>query len=149
MTNWIVNGLIPQGHIILVVGQPGNGKSWWMAQLAVDAADGGDHMGEFDVVQCSVIYIDEDTPTDTYEERLARIAVFTGKPIRALPIDHRSMTGFRLSDDKVRQALVNEIQVRNKSGKHVLVIIDCLGKMMAGQNLDTVGHAAKNHGLSR
>lgn len=73
MKRWLVRGLIPQGHIVLVAGQPGNGKSWWVAQLAVDAAEGGKHMCEFDVQECNVIYIDEDTPTNVYEERLSRM----------------------------------------------------------------------------
>jgi archaellum biogenesis ATPase FlaH len=140
---WIIDGLFPEGHLILVVGQPGNGKSWWMAQLAVDAAVGGQHICEFDIQQCSVIYIDEDTPTDTYEERLDRIAEFVNKTIQQLPIDCRSMSGFRLYDNKIRQALVDDIEVLNKNGKRVLLIIDCLGKVMAGGELDTTAQATK------
>ena len=140
MTNWIVKGLIPQGHIILIAGQPGNGKSWWMAQLAVDAAEGGKHMGELDVQECNVIYIDEDTPTDVYEQRLSRIA--PGKPLNQLAIDRRPMTGFYLFQDVQRQNLVNDIGGLGKQGKPVLVIIDCLVKVMAGKNLDTVAGAS-------
>jgi len=57
MTKWIVKGTIPEKHIVLVAGQLGNGKSWWMAQLAVDAAEGEKYMGEFDVQECKVIYM--------------------------------------------------------------------------------------------
>ena len=141
MSKWIVEGLIPRGHIVLVAGQPGNGKSWWMAQLAVDAARGGKHMGEFDVEQCNVIYIDEDTPTDVYEERLRRIAF--REPLSQLPIDQRSMSGFRLFQDIQHKTLIADIRrLHAQSKKPVLLIIDCLVKVMAGKNLDTVAGAS-------
>ena len=64
MLKWIVKGLIPQGHILMIAGQPENGKSWWMAQLAIDVAEGRKHLGEFGVQQSNVIYIDEDTGSE-------------------------------------------------------------------------------------
>lgn len=141
MTRWIVKGLIPENHIVLVAGQPGNGKSWWMAQLAIDAAEGEKHMGEFDIQQCNVIYVDEDTPTDVYESRLDRMAL--GKPLNQLAIDQRSMTGFYIFQDRQRSKLVNDIKTLGTQGKPVLVIIDCLVKVMAGKNLDSVAGASK------
>jgi hypothetical protein len=111
-----------------------------MAQLAVDAAEGRKHMAEFDVQECNVIYIDEDTPTDVYEERLSRMAY--GKPLNQLAIDRLSMTGFYLFQDGQRQNLVNDIRRLNSQGKPVLVIIDCLVKVMAGMNLDTTSGAS-------
>jgi len=140
MTRWIVKGLIPENHIVLVAGQPGNGKSWWMAQLAIDAAEGEKHMGEFDIQQCNVIYIDEDTPTDVYEDRLSRMAL--GKSLNQLAIDRRSMTGFYLFQLGHRSNLVNDITQLGTQGKPVLVIIDCLVKVMAGKNLDSVAGAS-------
>jgi archaellum biogenesis ATPase FlaH len=141
MTKWIVRGLIPEGHIVLVAGQPGNCKSWWMAQLATDAAQGEKHMGAYDVQKCNVIYIDEDTPTDVYEDRLSRMAL--GTPLNQLAIDRRSMTGFYLFQDKQRNNLVTDIKRLGTQGKPVLVIIDCLIKVMAGKNLDTTDGASK------
>ena len=142
MLKWIVDGLIPEGHVVLVAGQPGNGKSWWMAQLAVDAAKGVKHLESFDTEQCSVIYIDEDSPSDVYEGRLTRLAPFVDKQVEELPIDRRPMKGFRLFDKKQREALRDDIKQLKGQAKHVLVIIDCLIKVMAGQNMDTVAKAS-------
>lgn len=147
MTKWLVKGLIPEGHVVLVVGQPGNLKSWWIAQLAIDIADGnGKHLDRFEVEKTHVIYIDEDTPVDTYEERLERLACFTGKKLEDLPIDCRPMQRFRLSDDKTRRALIADIKKLKTGGEKVLVIIDCLVKVFAGENMDTTGKGSEAMG---
>jgi RecA-family ATPase len=92
MNKWLVHGVVPQNHLVLVAGPPGNGKTWWMNALAIDAAEGTTHLGKFKVEQCSVIYIDEDSPTDVFNTRLERLSVLIGKPLQNLAIDRRSMT---------------------------------------------------------
>ena len=76
MSKCLVNGLIPEGHTVLLLGQPHSGKSWFSEQLAVCIAGGRLFLGDegFTVQNGSVILIDEDTPTDTLEERLTRLA---------------------------------------------------------------------------
>jgi stage III sporulation protein SpoIIIAA len=49
-TKWLAEGLYPQGHIILLVGQPTAGKSWAVAQLAADVDAGVKHFGKFKTV---------------------------------------------------------------------------------------------------
>lgn len=132
MTKWLGKGIFPEGHIILVVGHPGSFKSWWTAQVAIDTAKGRKHLGKFDIEQHPVIYIDEDSPTDVYEDRLRRLAKGAGCKINELPIDRRSNKGFRLFDDKQRQDLIKDIV------PGTVIILDSLVKIMAGKNLDTV-----------
>jgi RecA-family ATPase len=145
MSKWIVKGLIPQGHIIMVLGQPGNGKSWWVDQLAIDAADGEHlHLNAYAVEKSHVLLIDEDTPTDVVEGRLERLAMPLGKKVSQLDIELRSMRGFFLRDDKMRTKLENDIQALKRAGKKsVLVVIDSLTKVMVGSNLDSTEKASK------
>jgi len=133
---WIVDGLIPEGHLVLVVGHPGKGKSWWLSQMAVDVSQGKKHLTH-DVTQCSVIYIDEDTPWDVYEKRKMRLAI--GEYAEDLPIDDCSFRGFSLFRDT--QTLIDKIKILRLLEKHVLVVIDCLGKVTAGADIDK-GHVA-------
>ena len=98
----------------------------------------GKHLGKFDIEPShKVIYIDEDTPTDVFEERLRRLAKGAGCKIKDLPIDRRSNKGFRLFDDNQRRALINDIV------PSTVIILDSLVKIMAGKNLDTVAKASQ------
>jgi archaellum biogenesis ATPase FlaH len=142
-TRWIIEGLIPEGQIILVLGQPGNYKSWWMGQLAVDVAGRYQHLNAFDAKPASVIYIDEDTPEDVFGDRLDRIASARGIKVADLPIKTRPMEGFFLADKNKRAALKSDIRLLKAQGKNVLVIIDSLIKVTAGSNLDRTAGASK------
>ena len=111
-----------------------------MASLAVDAAVGGKHMTMFDIEEeCSVIYLDEDTATDDYEERLDRFAVNKlGVPRDELPIDCSSNEGFRLHNHRHRNKLVDDVKRLKSKGKPVLVLLDCLTKIMAGKKMTSI-----------
>lgn len=135
MSEWLVKGLIPKGHSILLVGQPQNCKSWWVEQLAIDIASGTPHLGEFEVTESFVIFIDEDTPTKTLDSRLDRFAARLSRRVEDLPISKESMQGFRLYDDNHRQRIVRDIKVLRNNGEEVLVILDSLTKVMLGQSL--------------
>lgn len=139
MSKWLVTGLMPKGHIIMIAG-----KSWWAEQLAVDVAHGQClHLGEFTVELSSVVIIDEDTPIDVFEERMTRLAARMGKKVGDLPIECRPMQGFRLLEVRERQALVQDIRNLNQKGKPVLVVMDSLIKAMAGENINTPHKASK------
>ena len=125
MPEWIVKDLIPQGDSVFSLGYPGAGKSWVLDQLAYAAASG--HClfppDAFEVKMCSVILIDEDTPTDLLDSRTKRIAKAFG--VSQDIVDIRSMTGWRL--DRNTEILVREMQSMEQP---VLVIIDSLSKVM-------------------
>jgi hypothetical protein len=124
---WLVEGLIPQGHSILVVGLPGTLKSWFVDGLAVHVAGGKDFLGL--VNQGAVVLVDEDTPSDELLSRLGRIAKGLDLSLVDLPIEVHSMENINLGDDESLQRLVNEV-IRIKPG---LVILDCLSKVMGGE----------------
>jgi hypothetical protein len=125
MKKWLVKGLIPLGHAVLLLGQPHSVKSWFVEQLAVCVAAGRRFLGSdgFPVTQGSVIIVDEDTPTDTLEERITRLAAAIGVAVADLPIDILSMEGFSLDSGKRMKDLKNLI---SHLPPPVLVILDCL-----------------------
>lgn len=125
---WLVQGLLPQGHSILGVGLPGVLKSWLVDALAVHIASGRPFLG-LPVRQGPVILVDEDTPSDELFDRLERIARGLNLSLEDLPIDVHSMENINLCDDKSLQKLIDEVTTI----KPVLVIFDCLSKVMGGQ----------------
>lgn len=142
MTKWLVNGLIPEGHVVLLLGQPHSGKSWFVEQLALCIQSGERFLGHegFSVQKGSVIIIDEDTPTDTLEERLNRLAAGIGVDVSRTGLDWRSMQGFLLYDDKQIEALKTDI---SRKSRPLLLVIDSLSGVMGGWNQNTTSDALK------
>ena len=98
-------------------------------------ASGTIFLGEdgFTVKTCSVILIDEDTPTDTHNMRLKRLNT-CGANIQDL-----SMTGFRLLPPQVEE-LINRIQ---SLAPPVVVLMDSLSTISPAGNLDKTGDAMR------
>ena len=120
MTEWMVHGLIPKGHVVLLIGQPHSMKSWLAEHLGLCIASGSRFLNEFRVEAGSVIMIDEDTPSDTLDERLDRFTTAMSISITNLPFEVRSMRGFQFRDSDINQ-LVTDIQSLTPP---VLIIID-------------------------
>lgn len=142
MSKWLVDGLIPEGHAVLLLGQPHSGKSWLVEQLALCIASGKRFLGNegFPVQDGSVIIIDEDTPTDTLEEHINRLAAGTGVELGRIPLELHSMQGFLLHDAKHVGALRTDISLKRGP---VLVVIDSLSGVMGGWNQNTTSDALK------
>jgi len=121
---WLVEGLIPQGHAILVAGLPGVGKSWAVDALAMHIASGKPFL-DLPVKGGPVTLVDEDTPSDELSNRLQRLARGLDLALDTLPIEVHSMENINLGDEKSLQKLAET--------KSVLVILDCLSKVMGGE----------------
>jgi len=116
-TQWVVDGLIPVGHLCLLLAQAGVGKSLVVEDLAVHIV--------FDMPFCSmatvasnVLLIDQDTPTDILTKRLTKF----GKGMKSEQ-KHRlfveSMNQYSLSNESL-------VRVINNHPSAKVVIIDCL-----------------------
>ena len=142
MTKWIVDGLIPEGHVVLFLGQPHSTKSRFLEQLAICVASGHRFLGYegFAVTQGSVLLIDEDTPTDTLEQRLNRLALGSGVDISNLPFEYRSMNGFLLNDNRQLINLEHDI---GQMQPPVVVILDSLSSMMGRWSENSSSDALK------
>ncbi|MFA5378989.1 MAG: AAA family ATPase [Dehalococcoidia bacterium] len=156
MQSWVVDGLIPKEHNVLVLGKPHNGKSWIVDELAVAVASGTKFINCYDTVQSDVILLDDDSPSSVVHERVARLAagrnlklpelgitVFSHgavmEPISGRFIDTELGCDFGMWQPSHREWLTEEILKL----KNPLVILDSMIKIMAGSNLDKTGHAMK------
>ena len=131
---FLVEKLIPEGFCNFCVGRPGRFKSWFLSDLAIAVATGGKWLGQLQAKKGSVIYIDEDTPTNILEERFDRLCYLKGidwKTDAFLIV--RSMTGIRLD-------LPGDIkEIKNMIGfltPPVLLIADCLDSMSGDLDLN-------------
>jgi len=123
--DWLVKGLLPQGHVILVAGLGGAGKSLVAEDTAIHIAGGKPSLG-LPVTKGPVILIDEDTPTDELQNRLERLTAGLSLSLDDLPIRIHSFENFRFDDEQSLQNL--EKEAAEFSAR--LIIFDCLGKMM-------------------
>lgn len=116
--HWLIDNLLPLGHLIILFAQSGAGKSYFLESLACNVAFGKDFCG-FPTRDGAVYLIDQDTPTDELKKRLRRF----GKPLSsgANPKNSlywSSMDGYSLSDGSLIKA-INQHDSR-------LVVIDSL-----------------------
>lgn len=122
---WLIEGLIPKGHVILLGGLPGVGKSWVVDAIVVHVASGKPFLG-LPMMRGSVILVDEDTPSDELGNRLQRLATGLCLSLQDLPIEVHSMERINLADEQTLRKLESEVLKANS----VLVVLDCLSKMM-------------------
>ena len=142
MTDYLVKGLIPQGHLIHLFGTLHSGKSWIVDHLGVCVALGNHFLGELPVTKSPVILYDEDTPTETLESRLDRFARGLKLKDRSelKGITYYSLTGFRLTHrDRIRE-LKNQILGCDYPP---LVIIDSLSGVSSPLDLNATSDALK------
>jgi len=71
---WCVDGLIPQGGRVLLVGDPGVGKTWLLASLALCVASGKPWLGHFETMKGPVVVIDEENGLAVLRERYCLLA---------------------------------------------------------------------------
>ena len=133
MPKWIVHGLIPQNHIVLLLGTPHSCKSWFLDHLAVCALDGSNLLGEIPTAKCSVVMVDEDTPRDVLLDRLHRLSLPGGTSrstsesiLERLKL--HSMEGIRLSSSSQLTDLIQRDIAPLEPP--VLVLIDSLSSVM-------------------
>ena len=122
-SEWLVDGLVPAGHTVLVAGMPGAGKSYITEALAIAVASGTPYLG-LSVTQGPVILVDEDTPSDELGQRLTALATGFQIKLDSLPLHVLSYEGFRLDGN------LSRLEQKASKVKPKLIILDCLSKMM-------------------
>lgn len=125
-TPYIVDGLIVERSTNVFYGEPGSGKTFALASLAVCVAAGIPWLG-FDTKQAPVLFVDEESGEFRLGKRLG--AAIRGEGLGpTLPISYVSLANFKLdnpSDVLELRALILEVGAK-------LVIIDALAPVMDG-----------------
>ena len=115
-TTWLVENLIPMGHLGVVLAQAGVGKSLLVESLAVHMAYGVPFCG-FKTEAGDVLIIDQDTPDNVLSKRLLQFSQGLGERKHKLFLE--SMQGYSL-DNGTLTTIINDYPTVN------LVIIDSL-----------------------
>jgi hypothetical protein len=115
-TEWLVENLIPLGHLGFIIAQAGIGKSYLTEQLAACIIYGKQFLG-LDVKSGSVLLVDEDTPEKVLMRRLNKFVSFYKDEKRLGELRVRSMSGLKLSDNSLMKTIIENDDV-------VLVVLD-------------------------
>lgn len=75
---WLVDKVFAVGGLHYLSSPPGTGKTWVMLDLMRAALDGGQWLGEFDIPQTPVMYIDEEMGLRKLMGRLRRLGLKSG-----------------------------------------------------------------------
>lgn len=134
-TPWLVNGLIPQG-LILLAGKAKLGKSWLCLQLAQAVATGGMFLG-VQVDQAPVLYLAlEDNP-----RRIAQRAKMQGWGVGRGRCDFVHLDAVRDLYPLCKRSADRLAEVIEASG-YKLIVIDTLSRLYKGDQND-VGAATE------
>ncbi|GCF11811.1 AAA family ATPase [Dictyobacter arantiisoli] len=119
--HWIVPNLISEG-LLLLVGKPKQGKSWFALQLAIAVASGGTLFGSYTANQSDVLYLAlEDTPQRLQARAKQLLATMETMPTRLeFAVQHTRLDPAGLAE------LEAYTQAHPKLG---LVIIDTWAKL--------------------
>lgn len=129
---YTVGGLIETESVVLVTGQPGSFKSYALLTMAVCAAAGKPWLG-FEMKQCSVLYLDEETSANKLKRRIQAIMKGLGIP-EDVEIPLRCIS---LSDLKLDVAgNVNELYYLMELYQVDLMMLDTFSHVMDGNEND-------------
>ena len=129
---WLVDGLVADGSLTLLVGEPGSKKTFSMLSLAVCVASGQDWVGKR-TTQGKILFIDEESG---YLRLLSRVKkILHGYQINGdIPISMVTLAGFNLRD----KTSLQDLRTLIGQEKPKLVIIDSLAAVMPGADENSV-----------
>ena len=133
-TSWLVNKLVPLGHLCIFLSQAGVGKSLLLEFLAICISRHQKFCG-FDASGGDALIIDQDTPWDTINKRLLRFGKAV-EPIQNHKLYLESMRGYQLKNKTLYTAINDYNGVR-------LVGIDSLHSVFDGLNPNMTSDASK------
>jgi hypothetical protein len=72
--NWVVEGMVPEGSIVLWAGESGSYKTWLSLWLAKAVHDGGDFLGR-KTARRPILYLDRENPIPLIQERCSILGI--------------------------------------------------------------------------
>lgn len=132
-TQWLVESLIPMGHLCLMLAQAGVGKSLVVESLAVHIASGVPFCG-LKSLEGDVLILDQDTPQNVLQKRLIRFNHGLNNTTNSNQPKHKlfweSMRNYSLDNGTLITAI-------NDYPSAILVIIDSLHSFCGRLNPNT------------
>ena len=124
----LIDGVLRQGHKMLVAGPSKAGKSYALIELAIAIAEGWDWLG-FRCTQGRVMYINLELAQASCLHRFADVYKAIGRTPRALHnLDIWNLRGRAVPMDKLAPKLIRRAQKEN----YIAVIIDPIYKVITG-----------------
>jgi len=78
---WSIDGFVPKGHLVMVFGQAGKGKSLFVNHLITCLLCETPFLSRFPVRGGDVLFVDRDSPVGTVTRRLQKYRNFLGMPV--------------------------------------------------------------------
>jgi hypothetical protein len=79
--DWVVEGMIPAGSVVLWAGESGSYKTWLSLFLAKAVHEGDDFLGR-KTVQRPVLYLDRENPSQLIQERCSLLGIQSSEAFR-------------------------------------------------------------------
>lgn len=121
----LVSGILPSGGVLIIGGEQGTGKTWFILTLAIHIARGQPFLDRFATMKGAVLIIDEESGESRLRFRLNRLL---GDESADLPIYLASMSGIDLGSRRWVDALHQKIEELRPA----VVIIDSLVRVHRG-----------------
>lgn len=125
----LIEGVLRQGHKMLLAGPSKAGKSFALIELCISIAEGHQWMGRFDCAQGKVLYINLELDRASCLHRFRDVYTALGCPARYLEnIDIWNLRGSSVPMDKLAPKLIRRAQKKN----YIAVVLDPIYKVITG-----------------
>ncbi|MEQ2457311.1 AAA family ATPase [Flavonifractor hominis] len=122
----LIQGVLRQGHKLLLAGPSKAGKSYALIQLCIAIAEGGSWLG-FPCAQGRVLYVNLELDKRSCERRFADVRRALGLPCTH-PVELWHLRGRSCPLDK----LVDALLARARPGDYLAVVLDPIYKVITG-----------------
>lgn len=124
---WLLEGLIGAGDVVLLVGEPGVGKTYFFLDLGVQVATGRAFL-DLATSSSPVLIVDEESGNRRLQDRLERIMRGRGiAPGSDIPLSYITMAGFSFLVDPM---WFTDLELAIEETGARLVILDALADIM-------------------
>lgn len=127
--NWVVENLIPESGLTILASSPGCYKSYLSQYLSLCVAQGFLFLGQFHVIQGTVIYIDEENGEVLLIKRFDQL--IKGHEVKEVPDNVQIVVfqGLKLDTDEGKAILTRLIE----EYQPILVVLDSMVRLMEGE----------------
>ena len=125
----LIDGILRQGHKMLIAGPPKAGKSFALIELCISIAEGLRWFGRFDCTQGRVLYINLELDRASCLHRFKDVyAALDAQPKNVSNIDIWNLRGTNCPMDKLTPKLIR----RAAKKKYIAVVLDPIYKVITG-----------------